>query len=72
MTDKPLLSPDIQKWMEDELFRIQVEMYERGKIDCLKSLLDAIDSLHESIFTKASILMLIQKCKEELEKRKND
>jgi len=69
MTDKPLLSPDIQKWMEDELLRIQVEMYLLGKKDILGSLLDALESLSEINFNKPNILMLVRKCKEQLEKR---
>lgn len=59
--NKPTISAEANKWLQDELYRIQVEMYEKGKLDALKALQETLPALSDDLFKREIIMQFINK-----------
>lgn len=60
-TNKPILTPEIEKWMQDELYRIQIEVYAKGKLDALKALQETLPKLSDDLFKREIIMQFLNK-----------
>lgn len=59
MTDKSMLTPEVKEWAEQELMKMQEDVYKLGKIDSLKNVILAINAMSTEMVNKENLISIL-------------